>query len=288
MIEKLDQKITLSNNYEMPGLGFGTWQSAAGDITVEAVKTAIQSGYRNIDTAAAYNNEESVGQAIRESISEFSVPRQEIFVSTKLWNDHRGYDKTMIAFEESMKKLKLDYLDLYMIHWPAVEKWHDDWKEINRSTWKAFEELYRDGRVKSIGVSNFLRHHIEVLIEDSDIAPMVNQIEYHPGFGQIETADYCLANNIVVEAWSPFGTGEVLNNKLLRMIAKSHHKTSAQICLRWLVQKKIVPLPKSVNEQRIIQNTQIFDFSLSDEEMFQIDNMPFSGGMRFDPDSAKS
>lgn len=194
----------------MPGFGFGTWQSAAGNITVSAVTAAIKSGYRNIDTAAAYHNENSVGEGVRQAMVEYGVKREELFISTKLWNDL--YDRAMKAFKDSLKELGLEYLDLYMVHWPAVAKWHDDWREINRSTWKAFEELYRDGRVKAIGVSNFLAHHLQALMEDGDIAPMVNQIEYHPGFGQVESADFCQINGIIVQAWSPLGSGDVLRN----------------------------------------------------------------------------
>lgn len=232
MIENISDTITLHNGVKMPGFGFGTWQAAAGEITSSAVKTAIGAGYRNIDTAAAYHNEQSIGHGVREAIAEYGVKREELFISTKLWNDHRGYDLALKAFEDSMKKLGLEYLDLYMIHWPAVEKWHTDWREINRSTWRAFETLYHDGRIKAIGVSNFLAHHVKALIEDGDIAPMVNQIEYHPGFGQVESAAFCQANGIAVQAWSPFGTGDVLKNEVLTKIAKQYGKTPAQICLR--------------------------------------------------------
>lgn len=288
MIKKLDDTFILCNGVEMPGLGFGTWQSAAGDITASAVKAAIKAGYRNIDTAAAYHNEKSVGEGIRQAIDEYGVKREELFVSTKLWNDHRGYDLAMKAFENSRRELGLEYLDLYMIHWPAVEKWHRDWREINRSTWKAFEKLYRDGRIRAIGVSNFLAHHIQALMEDGEIMPMVNQIEYHPGFGQVESADFCQKNGIIVQAWSPFGTGDVLKNTELSGIAEKYGKTTAQVCLRWLIQKDIVPLPKSVHEERIFSNVQEFDFELSEEDMQRINGMPYCGGMRFDPDTARS
>lgn len=288
MIQKISDSMRLSNGIEMPGFGFGTWQAAAGEVTSDSVKAAIKAGYRNIDTASAYYNEASVGEGIRQAMAETGIKREELFISTKLWNDHRGYDLTMKAFEDSMKELKLEYLDLYMIHWPAVSRWHNDWREINRSTWRAFEELYKEGRIKAIGVSNFLAHHIQALMEDSEISPMVNQIEYHPGFGQVESADFCQNHGIIVEAWSPFGTGEVLKNSILVNIAKKYGKTTAQVCLRWLIQKNIVPLPKSVHDERIISNTQVFDFSLSDEEMAKINSLPYCGGMRFNPDAARS
>lgn len=288
MIQSLGDTFTLRNGVQMPGFGFGTWQSAAGDITVNAVKAAVKAGYRNIDTAAAYHNEKSVGEGVRQAMAEYGVKREELFVSTKLWNDHRGYDLTMKAFDASMKELGLAYLDLYMIHWPAVSAWHDDWRKINRSTWRAFEELYRAGRIRAIGVSNFLAHHVKALMEDGDIAPMVNQIEYHPGFGQRESAAFCQANGIAVEAWSPFGTGDVLKNATLREIAAKYEKSAAQICLRWLIEKDIVPLPKSTREERIIANAQVFDFALSAEDAAAIDALPYCGGMRFDPDAARS
>ena len=233
-------------------------------------------------------NEKGLGEGIRRTMGELGVERGELFISTKVWNSHRGYDKTLRAFEESMKKLCLEYLDLYLIHWPAVSCWHDDWREINRSTWRAFEQLYREGRVKAIGVSNFLAHHVRALTEDSEIKPMVNQIEYHPGFGQVESASYCQANGIVVEAWSPLGSGNVLKNRELARIAGKYGKTASQTCIRWLLQKGIAPLPKSTHEKYIIENADVFDFALSDADMLDIDAIPYCGGMRFDPDSAWS
>lgn len=233
-------------------------------------------------------NEKGLGEGIRRTMGELGVERGELFISTKVWNSHRGYDKTLRAFEESMKKLGLEYLDLYLIHWPAVSRWHDDWREINRSTWRAFEQLYREGRVKAIGVSNFLVHHVRALTEDSEIKPMVNQIEYHPGFGQVESASYCQANGIVVEAWSPLGSGNVLKNRELTRIAGKYGKTASQTCIRWLLQKGIVPLPKSTHEKYIIENADVFDFALSDADMLDINAIPYCGGMRFDPDSAWS
>nr|WP_325238957.1 aldo/keto reductase [uncultured Oscillibacter sp.] len=167
-----------------------------------------------------------IGEGIKRAMGELGVERGKLFISTKVWNSHRGYDKTLRAFEESMKKLGLEYLDLYLIHWPAVSRWRDDWWESNRSTWRAFEQLYREGRVKAIGVSNFLAHHVRALTEDSEIKPMVNQIEYHPGFGQVESASCCQTNGIVVEAWSPLGGGNVLKNRELARIAGKYGKTA--------------------------------------------------------------
>ena len=219
-MDKISNQLELYNGIKIPAMGFGVWQIAPIH-TSKCVKMAIGTGYRNIDTAEGYMNEKGVGEGVRQAMDEYGLRREDIFVSTKLWNDNRGYDKAMKAFEVSLKKLGLEYLDLYLIHWPAVSRWHDDWREINRSTWRAFEELYRDGRIKAIGVSNFLAHHVQALIEDGDIKPMVNQIEYHPGFGQVKSAEYCQANGIVVEAWSPLGSGGVLKNGELNRIAKN-------------------------------------------------------------------
>lgn len=221
-------------------------------------------------------------------MGELGVERGKLFISTNVWNSHRGYDKALQASEEYMKKLGLEYLDLYPIHWPAVSRWRDDWWESNRSTWRAFEQLYREGRVKAIGVSNFLAHHVRALTEDSEIKPMVNQIEYHPGFGQVESASCCQTNGIVVEAWSPLGGGNVLKNRELARIAGKYGKTASQICICWLLQKGIVPLPKSTHEKYIIENADVFDFALSDADMLDIDAIPYCGGMRFDLDSAWS
>ncbi len=287
MIQSLQDTFTLKNGVKMPGFGFGVWQTPK-NVTADVVKAAIKAGYRNIDTAAAYGNEKEVGDGIRAAMEEYGIAREELFVSTKLWNDHRGYENAKIAIEESLEKLNIGYIDLYMLHWPAVKKWHDDWREINADTWRACEEYYEKGLLKSIGVANYLAHHVQALMEDVRIAPMVNQIEYHPGFGQIESTEFCQRNGIVVQAWSPLGTGDVLRNETLVSIAKKYGKSSAQICLRWLIQKDIVPLPKSVHEERIIANTDVFDFEISKEDMSVIDAIPYCGGMKFDPDTAKS
>lgn len=287
MINSINETIELLNGVKMPAYAFGVWQIPQG-ATAQCVKYAIKAGYRNIDTAAAYNNEKEVGEGIRQAMSELGIQREDLFISTKLWNDHRGYDLAKRAIELSLENLGIGYIDLYMLHWPAVEKWHEDWREINYDTYRACEEYYDKGLIKSLGVANYLKHHIEALYEDARIKPMVNQIEYHPGFGQYESTKYCQENNIIVEAWSPLGSGEVLHNHTLKEIAAKYNKETAHVCLRWLLQKDIVPLPKSTHEERIKSNTEVFDFILTDEEMKRIDEIPYCGGMRFDPDSAKS
>lgn len=275
---------TLHNGIKMPAVAFGTINT-----TKEAVKAAIKAGYRNIDTAEIYGNEEMVGQAIREAIDEYGIKREELFISTKLWKDFKSHDFALSHYEASKKRLGLDYIDLYLIHWPAnATKNPSDWQKINLDTWSGLEELYTSGAVKAIGVSNYLSHHIESLIAGAKIKPMVNQIEYHPGFAQTESADLCKKNGIAVEAWSPFGTGEVLKNETLLKIAESHGKTSAQIALRWLLQKDIIPVAKSSNEKRISENLAIFNFELTEDEMSKIDSLPYIGGMGFDPDTESS
>lgn len=253
---------------------------------IKTVGTAVKVGYRNIDTAVVYFNEAEVGEAIRRSIHNGTVKREELFISTKLWNTDRGYDRTLKAFDASLSRLGLDYLDLYLIHTPAVQRWHADWVEINLSTWKAFERLYKEGLIKAIGVSNFLPHHLQPLMEKAEICPMVNQIEVHPGFNSAGTINFCKKYGIVIEAWGPFGNGQILTNPQLQEIAVRYDKSVAQICLRWLLQKGIVPLPKSSNENRIVENTKIFDFELGESDMTAIDNMPLCGGFCVDADNA--
>lgn len=279
--KNLQDTYTLANDVQIPCIGFGTWQTPDGETAINSVKAALKVGYRHIDTAACYGNEASVGQAIKES----GVPREEIFVTSKVWNTERGYEKTLAAFETTMAKLDLDYVDLYLIHWPAAANQFENWKEINAQTWRALEELYIEGKVKAIGVSNFLPNHLEALLEGVKVVPMVNQIEYHPGFMQAESVAFCKAHNILVEAWSPLGTGNVLNNETLIMMAQKYSKTVAQICIRWVLQHGLLPLPKSITESRIIENTEVFDFEIKDEDMAIIDAIPFCGGLGINPDA---
>ncbi len=278
-MKSLKDTVTLLNGYEIPCVGFGTWQSPNGETAYNAVMEAIKCGYRHIDTAAAYRNEESIGRAVRDC----GVPREELFVTSKLWNTERGYEKTMAAFEKTMDRLGLDFLDLYLIHWPANSVQYENYNEVNLSTWKAFTELYKSGRIKAIGVSNFMPMHLEALLS-TEIKPMVNQIEFHPGFMQTEAVELCKKNDIIVEAWSPLGTGKLLSNETLCGIAAKYGKSVAQLCIRWCLQKGTVPLPKSVTPSRIMENTDVFDFVISDEDMRVIDALPFCGGTGHDPD----
>ncbi len=281
-MKNLTDTYTLSNGVRIPVVGFGTWQSPDGEIARNAVRVALESGYRHIDTAAAYGNEESVGAGIRLS----GVRREEIFLTTKHWITDRGYEKTIAACEESLRRLGTDYVDLYLIHWPCVEKISADWAEINLSTWRGFEKLYRDGKVRAVGVSNFLEKQLAPLIEAAEVKPMVNQIEFHPGYTQPETAAYSREHGMLVEAWSPLGCGTVLGDPVVNAIAEAHGKTAAHVCIRYAMQKNALPLPKSVTPSRIIDNTKVFDFSLTDEEMSRLDAMPRTGYSGFYPDDA--
>lgn len=276
----MEKQFELKNSVHIPSVGFGTWQTPDGAMAVEAVRCAIEAGYRHIDTAAVYGNEKSVGKGIARS----GIDRRELFVTSKVWNTERGYDATLRAFERTLADLGLDYLDLYLIHWPATAHQFDDWQRINADTWQAMEKLYQDGLVRAIGVSNFLPHHLEALMDGAKEQPSVNQIEFHPGFMQTECVDFCKACGIVVEAWSPLGTGRMLDNATLKMIAARYGKSVAQVCIRWALQHEVLPLPKSVTPSRIRENLDVFDFELSSVDMQTIDRMEYFGGSGLHPD----
>ena len=280
-LQSPQDKITLRNGYGVPCIGFGTWKMPDGEVGIDAVHQALANGYRHIDTAAAYDNEETVGKALATS----GLTREELFVTTKVWNTDRGYEPTLKAFEESRKKLHLDYVDLYLIHWPAAQGAEDDWQRTNQETWRALETLYLDGQVRAIGTSNFKPHHLEPLMGAAEILPMVNQIELHPGCNQEATRDFCNRNDIVVEAWSPLGAGRVLENQLLIDIAASYGCTVAQLCIRWCLQRRAIPLPKSTDAWRIYENARVFWFDITDEDLQRIDELDPLGQSGLDPDT---
>ena len=265
--------LILSNGIKMPMLGLGVYLSKDGDEVRNAVKWALDTGYRHIDTAAIYRNERGVGQAIKES----PVNRDEIFLVSKVWNSDQGYDSTLRAYDKSLEKLATDYLDLYLVHWPVSGKY--------KETWKALEHLYQQGRVKAIGVSNFMQHHLEDLLIDASVVPMVNQMEFHPYLMQNELREFCRLHNICYEAWSPLMQGKVFGLELFHELASKYKRTIAQITLRWHIQHNVVTIPKSVKKERIIENAQIFDFKISEEDMKLIDSLDRSERIGPDPDN---
>lgn len=272
----------LNNGIEIPCVGFGTYKAADGN-NAEIIRTAIDCGYRYFDTASFYETEDYVGQAIRES----GIAREDFFIASKAWKDEMGYEEVKEAFERTLCRLGTEYLDLYLIHWPLPAPDYGDWKELDRQTWKALEELYKEGKVRAIGLSNFLPHHIMNLMEHCEIKPMVNQIEFHPGYAQEATVRYCQENGIQVQAWSPIGRGRVLEDELMLELARKYQVSVAQICLRYAIQKQVIPLPKSSSEERMKQNQDIFSFEISAEDMSRIDTMPQTGWSGEHPDRVR-
>ncbi|KRN44276.1 organophosphate reductase [Limosilactobacillus ingluviei] len=281
-LTNVNSPIKLNNGVEIPCVGYGTFRTDPA-VTAQAVQDAIAAGYRHIDTAKVYENEVGVGQGIKAA----GVPREELFVTSKLWNTDRGYEATKAAFQASLDRLGLDYLDLYLIHWPANEKqFGADAAKINAETWRAMEELYEAGKIRAIGLSNFMPHHVAELLKTAKIKPMVDQIEVHPGWTHAEEIKKLQAMDIVVEAWGPLGGqgATVLVDPTMQKIAATHGKSTAQVSLRWILQQGVVPLPKSVHVDRLKQNMELFDFELSNEEMQTIAALPNLGGQCKDPD----
>ncbi|GGI18284.1 aldo/keto reductase [Gottfriedia solisilvae] len=276
-MNNLNSRVKLNNGIEMPVVGLGVFQVEDGQIVIDSVKAAIKNGYRSIDTAAIYGNEEGVGQGIKEAIEENGISREDLFITSKVWNADLGYQSTLDAFELSLKKLGLDYLDLYLIHWPVEGKYIE--------SWKALETLYKTGKVKAIGMSNFQIHHLQDVLEIAEIKPMVNQVELHPLLSQVELRNFLKENSIQVEAWAPLMQGQLFENETLLKIAKAHDKSIAQIVLRWHLQNEIVIIPKSVKEHRIQENANIFDFELTTEEMKTIDTLNQNHRVGPDPDN---
>lgn len=273
MLKGLQDMTTLHNGVKMPWFGLGVFKVKEGSEVVDSVKAAIKNGYISIDTAAIYQNEEGVGQAIREA----GVVREQLFITSKVWNADQGYDSTLQAFEISLQKLGLEYLDLYLIHWPGKNKY--------KETWKALEKLYKDGRIRAIGVSNFHMHHLKDLLRDAEVKPMVNQVEYHPHLTQKDLHEFCKQEGIQLEAWSPLKRGELLSDPTINEIAVKYQKSAAQVILRWDLQNGVVTIPKSIKEERIIENANIFDFELSPEDMEKISNLNKNERIGSNPDT---
>ncbi|AWX44589.1 2,5-didehydrogluconate reductase (2-dehydro-L-gulonate-forming) [Flagellimonas maritima] len=269
-ITDLQGTFELHNGVQMPYFGLGVYLSKDGDEVISAIQEALNHGYRHIDTAAIYKNENGVGEGIKES----NVNRKDVFLVSKVWNDEQGYDSTLKAFDKSLERLGTDYLDLYLIHWPKGQ--------LSKETWKAMERLYKEKKVRAIGVSNFLQHHLEDLIAESEIVPMVNQMEFHPYLVQQNLIDFCNQHKIQYEAWSPIMQGKIFEMNEFTILAEKYHKTAAQVVLRWDLQKGVVTIPKSSKKERIIANADIFNFELSEEDMRLLDNL--DKGHRFGPD----
>ena len=278
----MDQ-IKLINRVELPCLGFGTWQINDHRQMTDVVGSAFDVGYRLFDTAAAYSNEIALSKAIAGN----GIAREDLILSDKVWNTSRGFEAVQDACRNSLKKLKTDYLDLYLIHWPASMKLYPEWEEINADTWRGMEKLYKDGLVRAVGVCNFKVHHLKALKKTAYIMPMVNQVELHPGVVQNDLLAYCKDNNIVVEASSPLGNGQILNNDELKRLSLAKKKSVAQICLRWELQKGAIAIPKTTNIERMRENLDIFDFNLNESEMKIIDNISYCGGIGIDPDEVE-
>ncbi|AMX01022.1 glyoxal reductase [Rummeliibacillus stabekisii] len=274
MNNMVKQTVTLNNGNEMPAVGYGTFRVKDSNELSDMVVVAIKEGYRHIDTAHIYQNEESVGLGIKKAIDEGLVTREELFVTSKVWNDGLTYEETIAAYEESLRKLGLDYLDLYIIHWPGLD---ENYVEV----YKALEELYNNKRVKNIGVSNFHVHHLETLLSKTSVVPTVNQIEFQPKLTQVEVREYCKKRGIQVEAWSPLMNGEILNHEVLVDIAKKYNKSTAQIVLKWDLENDVITIPKSMTPSRIRENLELFDFELTQDEIDKISSL--NEGFHFGP-----
>lgn len=268
----------LNNGIEIPCIGFGTYKATDGT-GAERIREALKAGYRHFDTAAFYENETEIGEAV----AAFKIPREELFLTSKVWKEDMGAEKTGKSFEASLKRLGTGYLDLFLIHWPRPDL-EKDWKEPLAETWKVMEELYRAGKVKAIGVSNFMPHHLEALFRSADICPAVNQIEFHPGHTQETTVAYCQEKGILVQAWSPLGRKRVLEHPLLKELSETYGVSPAQLCIRYALQRGVLPLPKASSYERMKQNLDVFGFEISAEDMYRISSMPPAGWSGEHPD----
>lgn len=281
MFSTFTDKFTLANGVSMPMMGFGTWQ-IPNDLPLEsAVGSAIQLGYRLFDTAQIYANATAIGNAIQNS----GVSRQSFFLTSKIWASHSTYDGVLEMFPQLLGQLKVDYLDMLLVHWPNTQGEPMIWQSQNAGTWRALEKLYTEGRVRAIGVANFLPHHLVPLLARAKIAPMVNQLELHPGHAQLSTVNFCLNNRIAVQAWSPLGRGVLVKHPTIVELAREKNVTPSQICLRWSIQHGFMPIVRSLDLQHMKENKEIFHFELSEEEMTMLDDLPNNGYSGLHPDT---
>ncbi|HJD02004.1 MAG TPA: aldo/keto reductase [Candidatus Mediterraneibacter excrementavium] len=278
----MNKTYTLNNGVQIPAVGFGTYKAADGK-SADVIKAAIGSGYRYFDTASFYGTETYLAEAIRQS----GLPRKDFFIASKLWKTEMGYENARDAFRRTLENLETDYLDLYLIHWPLPEPGYENWKELDRETWRALEELYAEGKIRAIGLSNFLPHHIENILAGCTVRPAVDQIEYHPGYSQEAAVQYCKENGILVQAWSPIGRSRVLKDPLVCELAAKYRVSPAQICLKFAVQRGIVPLPKSSSPERMKQNMDLFSFEMEQEDIWRLATMPQSGWSGEHPDQER-
>lgn len=270
---------TLSNGVQIPCLGYGTYKVAA-DESAAVIRLAIEAGYRYFDTASFYGTEKYLKEAIQES----GISREEFFITSKVWKTEMGYEETKAAFARTLENLGIDYLDLYLIHWPLPTPDYKEWKSLDTETWRAMEELYKEGKIRAIGLSNFLPHHIENLLENCEIVPMVDQLEYHPGYAQEAAVQYCKEHDILVQAWSPIGRGRMFGDPLFTELTKKYQVSPAQLCLKFAIQNGVIPLPKSSTMERMKQNQDLFDFEISKEDMYRLRTMPQAGWSGEHPD----
>ena len=276
----MENTVFLNTNREMPLLGLGVYKATGENEAENSIISAVESGYRLIDTDSAYKNEENVGRGIARC----GVSRGELFVTTKVWNTAQRIGDIQGAFDRSLERLKLDYVDLYLIHWPRPSDLNAEWRALDVETWKALEDLYKSKKVRAIGVSNFLPHHLNNLLERTSITPMVNQLEFHPGYMQKAAVDFCKQTGIQVEAWSPIGRARVLKEPLLMELAEKYQVSVAQICIRFALQCGVLPLPKSSSSERMHQNLDVFGFDIEENDMYQLMTLPQIGWSGEHPD----
>ena len=281
-MKSIHDTYTLNNGVKVPCIAFGTYKAAEGN-SADIIAAAIDEGYRYFDTASFYETEEYLAEAIQKS----GLPREDFFIATKLWKEEMGYEETLAAFERSSKRLNTDYIDLYLIHWPKPTHDYEDWKQLNIDTWKALEKLYKEGKVRAIGVSNFLPHHLDNIFENCEIKPMVDQIEYHPGYTQEATVQYCKQHDILVQAWSPIARGRILQDVTLIEMAEKYSVSVAKLALRFCIQNEVLPLPKASSKERMRENMDLFDFEISDEDMKRLNTLPQIGWSGEHPDRVR-